>query len=53
MHEGPAALGRTGLLEAETSVWEAVPVGVAPPLRLAGAEGDEDEDGPTIVRSID
>lgn len=37
--------------EIEIAVFARVPAGVAPPLRLPGA--DEDEDGFTIVRSID
>ncbi|MEV7415201.1 hypothetical protein [Streptomyces sp. NPDC089919] len=39
-------------LEVEMAVFGMVPVGVAPPLRLAGAEEDDTE-FITIVRGID
>ncbi len=52
MREGSEVFRQIGLREAEAAVLELVPVGIAPPLRLAGADED-DEDGPTIVRSID
>ncbi|WP_171991125.1 hypothetical protein [Streptomyces sp. JHA26] len=42
--------GETGILEAGAAEFGPVPVICAPPLRLAGAD-DDDED--TIVRGID
>ncbi|MEU0575369.1 hypothetical protein [Dermacoccus nishinomiyaensis] len=43
---------REEFLEIEAAVFGMVPVGVAPPLQLAGAE-DDTADSFTIVRSID
>jgi len=43
--------GTEELREIEMALFGMVPVGLVPPLRLAGA--DDDEDDATIIRSID
>ncbi|WP_330242533.1 hypothetical protein [Streptomyces sp. NBC_00525] len=39
--------------EIDMAVFGMVPVGTAPPLRLAGADSDDDTEFFTIVRGID
>jgi hypothetical protein len=53
MHDGSEGFRQAGVRETDRVASGLVPVGVAPPLRLAGTDDDEDEDGLTIVRSID
>lgn len=57
MYDGSETLRQTarpGAGALETGLAVSVPVTVvAPPLRLAGTEEDEDEDEATIVRGID